>query len=49
MSRIFLDDLRADIAALFADNTIGAISPANLRGIMLDTIDSTIEDEGGIY
>ena len=49
MSRIFLDDLRAAATALFADNTAGDISPADLRGVMLDTIDSTIEDEGGIY
>lgn len=45
MSRIFLDDLRAATTALFADNTTGDISPADLRGVMLDTIDSTVQDE----
>jgi hypothetical protein len=45
MSRIFLDTLRANIATVFPDNTLGEISPADLRGICLDTVDSTVPDE----
>lgn len=45
MARRFLDDIRADIATLLADNTTGDISPADLRLVMLDIISSTIQDE----
>ena len=48
MARRFLDDVRSDINTLFADNIIGAITPARLRTSLRDIIDSTIQDEGVI-
>lgn len=49
MTRRFLDDVRSDIATLFPDNAIGDISPADLRLVTTDMIDSTIQDECTIF
>ena len=49
MTRKFLDDLRAEIDTLFADNTSGLISPADVRQIARDTVDSTVADDATIY
>lgn len=49
MSRIFLDNLRNDINSLFADNNTGQITPALLRGVHLDMVDSLAQDEGVLF
>lgn len=49
MARRFLDDIREDIVTLFADNTGGNISPADLRSVTRDSLDSTVPDEGDIF
>lgn len=49
MTRRFLDDIRSDVTTLLADNMAGDISPADMRSIFDDTIDSTIADEGEIF
>ena len=48
MPRKFLDDVRADIQTLIADNTTGEIQPADVRSILTDIVDSTIQDECAI-
>ncbi len=48
MSRKFLDDIKTDINTLWADNITGNISPADLRGPIIDSIDSLKQDEGQI-
>ena len=48
MTRRFLDDIRADIASQMPDNTLGLITPAIVRNLLNDIIDSTIQDECGI-
>ena len=45
MARRFLDDIRADIASQLPDNTVGAITPAIVRGLLNDIIASTVQDE----
>lgn len=49
MARRFLDDIRDDVTTLFADNISGNISPADLRSVFDDTIDSVIQDEADIF
>jgi hypothetical protein len=49
MSRRFLDDIRADIASQMPDNSVGLITPAIVRGLMRDVVDSTVEDIAFIY
>ena len=49
MTRRFLDDVRADIDAVIVPNGAGAITAALMNPIMHDMIDSTIDDEGGIF
>jgi hypothetical protein len=48
MARRFLDDIRADIATLLPDNTSGLITPAIVRSILTDIVDSEYSDEGGM-
>lgn len=48
MSRIFLDDLRDDINTLMADNNTQNITPAVQRGVLLDMVDSTTQQECAI-
>lgn len=48
MTRRFLDNVRADIATLLADNTTGDITAPIMQGVLLDMIDSTIQDESAI-
>jgi hypothetical protein len=48
VTRIFLDDLRANIAAAIPDNTTGLVDPADVRVNMLDTVDSTVPDEAAL-
>jgi hypothetical protein len=45
MARRFIDDVRSDISTLLADNTVGAISPADLRSVFNDFVDSSISDQ----
>ena len=45
MARRFLDDVRADIQSLLPDNITGEISPADMRTLLTDITDSTIQDE----
>lgn len=49
MSRRFLDDIKADITSMMADNASGDFTLAMDRAIRNDTIDSTVEDEAAIY
>jgi hypothetical protein len=49
MSRKFLDDIRADITSQMPDNNVGLVTPAIVRGIMRDIVDSTTEDVAFIY
>ena len=49
MARRFLDDIRADIQTEFANNTVGAITAADVRNVLTDIIDSTVQDEGFLY
>ena len=49
MTRRFLDDIHSDVTTLFADNVTGNISPADLRSVFNDTLDSTIQDEADIF
>lgn len=48
MARRFLDSIRDDINLLWADNTSGQITAQALRNIVLDIVDSTIQDESAI-
>jgi len=48
MTRRFLDNIRADIATQLADNPTGDITAAIMQNLLLDMIDSTIQDEGAI-
>jgi hypothetical protein len=48
MARRFLDDVRADVALLLADNIVGAISPLDVRTVLGDMIDSLTDDEVGM-
>ena len=48
MPRIFLDDLRNSINALIVPNDAGEITADVLRPLLIDAIDSTIQDEGAI-
>jgi hypothetical protein len=48
MARRFLDDIRADLLTLLPDNVVGEISPADVRGILRDIIDSTVQDEAAM-
>lgn len=48
MARRFLDDIRADLLTLLPDNVVGEISPADVRGILRDIIDSTVQDEAAL-
>jgi hypothetical protein len=48
MSRRFLDDVRADINAQIIANGAGLVTANILRPLMIDTIDSTIDDEAVI-
>jgi len=48
MTRRFLDDVRADINSMIVTNTTGDITAAILAPLMIDTIDSTIQDECAI-
>jgi hypothetical protein len=48
MTRRFLDDVRANIATLIADNTSGDTSNEDIRVQMLDLLDSAIQDECNI-
>ena len=48
MARRFLDNIRADVTTLLADNTTGLISAASMRLLFTDTIDSVISDEAGL-
>lgn len=48
MTRRFLDDVRADINAAIIPNINGDITADVLRPLLIDTIDSTIDDEGGL-
>lgn len=48
MARRFLDDVRADINAQIIANAAGLITADILRPLMIDQIDSTIEDEAAI-
>jgi len=43
-----MDDVRTDISTLFADNTVGDITPADLRSVMRDVLDSTSQDEANM-
>ena len=45
MSRKFLDDVRAEVAALINDNIVGDITPADVRVCLNDMIDSLVSDE----
>ncbi len=45
MTRRFLDDIVIDINTLLADNIAGDISAADLRGPLLDMMDSLKQDE----
>jgi len=45
MSRRFLDDVRADINAAIIPNGAGLITADVLRPILIDSIDSSIDDE----
>ena len=49
MPRKFLDNIRTEISTLFADNTTGDISAADLQQVTLDMVDSLAQDEGFIY
>lgn len=49
MARIFLDNLKTNIATVFADNTTGDISAADLRGVFVDAVDSLKGDEAFLY
>lgn len=49
MTRKFLDDLRTEIVAAFPDNTAGLITPAALRVVAEDTVDSLAIDESTIF
>ena len=49
MSRKFLDDIRAEITSQMPDNNVGLVTPAIVRGIMQDIVDSTVEDVAFIY
>ena len=49
MARIFLDTLKANITTVFADNTTGDISAADLRGVFVDSLDSLKADEAFLY
>ena len=49
MARRFLDDIRSDIASQFADNSNGNISPADLRSVTVDMLDSSVQDECDIF
>ena len=46
MTRKFLDDVNTEIDTLFLNNAAGEISPADLRLVCKDIIDSCINDEG---
>jgi hypothetical protein len=48
MTRRFLDDLRADINAQIIPNVGGLITADILRPLMIDTIDSSVDDEAGL-
>lgn len=48
MSRRFLDDVRADINAGIIANGAGLITADVLRPMLIDTIDSSIDDEATI-
>jgi hypothetical protein len=45
MARLFLDNLRANINAAIPDNSVGEVSPADVRNNLLDMVDSTVPDE----
>lgn len=45
MARLFLDTLKQNIATNIPDNAVGAVTPAIIRSIMTDIIDSTTNDE----
>jgi len=49
VSRKFLDDIRAEITSQMPDNSVGLVTPAIVRGIMRDIVDSTVEDVAFIY
>ena len=49
MSRKFLDDIRDEINTQMPDNNVGLVTPAIVRGIMQDIVDSTVEDVAFIY
>jgi len=49
MTRRFTDDIKTDINTDLADNIVGAITPALVRNILTDIIDSTTDDECSIY
>lgn len=49
MTRRFLDDVRTDIATLFGNNITGEISPADLRSVTIDMLDSSIADEAELF
>jgi hypothetical protein len=48
MARRFLDSIRADIASQLADNVTGNITAPVMQNLLLDMIDSTIQDEAAI-
>ena len=45
MTRKFLDDVRTQVDTLLADNNAGDISPLDVRTVLNNIIDSTIQDE----
>jgi hypothetical protein len=48
MTRRFLDDVRADINAEIVANTSGDVTAPILAGLMIDTIDSSVDDEASV-
>jgi hypothetical protein len=48
MTRRFLDDVRADINAQIITNAAGLITADVLRPLLIDSIDSSVDDEAGI-
>jgi hypothetical protein len=49
MPRLTFSGLQAEIAALLPDNTSGEISPADVRGVVTDIIDTFQPAGAGIY
>lgn len=49
MTRKFLDTVKADALALLPDNTIGSISPLDVRTVLNDMLDSTQPLIGVMY